>query len=463
MQMLDNSTGRSSQRQPSILSQPAITERDHTNPALVFRRAVGQRLATAIGGVIAALACAVALPAHAQAATVAWSTQKPPGACGPARSISTGSGYANIRDCLKIARSASGTYYYNGVLEVDYHRAAGYVGDVLGGKSMIARVGDKYALGVNDCPRQRWINDQTRWCYSPTKTGQRIYGKGVLLNNAGRWYPPVWSPVKLRYVALGDSFSSGEGAFDYLPAATGRPARCHRSRNAYSQILAPRLRGGVRHDPRSDFWACSGDEVPQLTKRQLGALGPDVGLVTVGIGGNDAGWADTIKACMLDASTYPRPGTGKGCKRIIAERFKRRLPILRTRLRAAYAKIRRRVPQATVIVVGYPAIFEDSLRSIGCASAGPLTRGARADLREAAEQLNAEIRATARSFRFRFVDPRRAFNDHRICGPAEDWIHGLTLGRKGKPLLSPITFHPNREGQRGYAEVIAAANRDIFT
>jgi hypothetical protein len=156
---------------------------------------VGQRLAPAIGGVIAALACAVALPAHAQAATVAWSTQKPPGSCGPARSISTGSGYANIRDCLKIARSASGTYYYNGVLEVDYHRAAGYVGDVLGGKSMIARVGDKYALGVNDCPRQRWINDQTLWCYSPTKTGQRIYGKGVLLNNAGRWYPPVWSKV----------------------------------------------------------------------------------------------------------------------------------------------------------------------------------------------------------------------------------------------------------------------------
>ena len=41
-----------------------------------------------------------------------------------------------------------------------------------------------------------------------------------------------------RYVALGDSYTSGEGAFDYMAAATGRPERCHRSRNAYSQLLA---------------------------------------------------------------------------------------------------------------------------------------------------------------------------------------------------------------------------------
>jgi lysophospholipase L1-like esterase len=265
-----------------------------------------------------------------------------------------------------------------------------------------------------------------------------------------------------RYVALGDSFSSGEGAFDYLPAAPGRPAQCHRSRNAYSQLLAGRLLGGVQHDPTRDFLACSGDQVPELKSRQLPALGSDVAVVTVGIGGNDAGWVDVIKACMIDAAAHPKPGSGKGCNRIVADVFKQRLPELRGRLRDAYTIIKRSAPQAKVIVVGYPAIFEDAYSSTFCASVGSLTRGARADLRKAAEQLDGEIGAIARSFGFRFVDPRGAFDDHRICGPKEDWIHGVTFGRGGEPVLSATTFHPNPSGQRGFADAIAAANRDVF-
>lgn len=154
-----------------------------------------------MGVVVVALACAVVVPVPAQAATVPWSSQKPTNAigCGPQRSIGIGYGYVNIRDCVQHARSASGTHYYQGVLEVEYHRVTGGVGDVLGGESMIARVGNPHAVGVNFCPRERWTNSQTRWCYSPTKTfprGTKIYGKGVLLNSAGGWIqPPVWSRV----------------------------------------------------------------------------------------------------------------------------------------------------------------------------------------------------------------------------------------------------------------------------
>jgi lysophospholipase L1-like esterase len=210
--------------------------------------------------------------------------------------------------------------------------------------------------------------------------------------------PRVAAASVRRYVALGDSFSSGEGAFDYLPAADRRPERCHRSRNAYSQLLAARLLGGVQHDPARDFLACSGDKVPDLESRQLGALGPDVAVVTVGIGGNDAGWIDIIKACMIDAASHPRPGSGRGCHRIIDDVFGQRLPELRRRLGEAYSMIKARAPQATVIVVGYPAIFEDSYRSTFCGSVGSLTRGARADLRKGAERLDGEIAANARTF-----------------------------------------------------------------
>ena len=217
----------------------------------------GQRLATAMGAVIAALACAVALPAHAQAGTTAWSTQKPPpGPCGPARSVSTGYGSANIKDCLKIARSASGTYYYNGVLEVEYHRLTGYVGDVLGGKSMITRVGDRHALGVNDCPRKRWINDQKLWCYSPTKSlprRQRIYGKGVLLNHAGRSYPPVWSPV----ITAGQGAGPSNSVIFIHGLNRGKPA----SSNCATDFGARHSTGGFKNGMRRALtqWGHSGN------------------------------------------------------------------------------------------------------------------------------------------------------------------------------------------------------------
>jgi len=286
---MDSSTDRSSQRQPSMVFQPAVTERNHTKPALAFRRAASQRLATAAGAIIAALACTVALPAHAQAATTAWSTQAPTGPCGAPKSISTGYGYAKIKACMHRAQSASGTWYYNGVLQVKYRRLTGYVGDVLGGKSMIARAGRKHALGVNDCPRKRWISDQTLWCYSPTKTGQRIYGKGVLLDHAGRWYPPVRLRPQLRYVALGDSYAAGESLGNYIHDGT----RCHRSRRAYGfrLSLAAHLDRTVR--------ACSGATTAGVRQNQVSWLDGGTDLVTVQVGGNDIRVVDLFLRCVV--------------------------------------------------------------------------------------------------------------------------------------------------------------------
>jgi hypothetical protein len=187
-----------------------------------------------------------------------------------------------------------------------------------------------------------------------------------------------------------------------------------------------------------------------------------VAVVTVGIGGNDSGWIEVLEQCMIDAATHPVPGSGKGCNHIIDDVFKRKLPELRSRLISAYSIIKVRAPQAKVIVVGYPAIFADSPQSWGCMSVGSLARGARSDLRKAAGQLDGEIGTMARRFGFRFVDPSGAFNDHRICGPARDWFHGVTFGRHHEPLVSPQTFHPNPAGQRGLADAIASANHDLF-
>ncbi|RRD04437.1 VWA domain-containing protein [Arachnia propionica] len=98
-------------------------------------------------------------------------------------------------------------------------------------------------------------------------------------------------------VVLGDSYSSGEGAGDYLPEEEGMV--CHRSKNAYGKAL----------DDDTTILACSGATRYEMTgfirhekqPNQIGLLAgegvPDMVLLT--IGGNDIGFADIVLQCFL--------------------------------------------------------------------------------------------------------------------------------------------------------------------
>ena len=55
-----------------------------------------------------------------------------------------------------------------------------------------------------------------------------------------------------------------------------------------------------------DFRACSGATVADVTSTQLGALNGGTSLVTISVGGNDAGFADVLTECAL-------PGWASDC------------------------------------------------------------------------------------------------------------------------------------------------------
>ncbi|MBO0885627.1 MAG: hypothetical protein J2P17_35900, partial [Mycobacterium sp.] len=116
---------------------------------------------------------------------------------------------------------------------------------------------------------------------------------------------PVTAATKGNYVALGDSYSSGEGAVDYYPKTETDANKCHRSKNAYSQLVGKQYQfaGGA------SFAACSGARVNNLLNGQYNEPGqisnnPNLNerttLVTLSIGGNDLGFADVIQACAKD-------------------------------------------------------------------------------------------------------------------------------------------------------------------
>lgn len=102
-------------------------------------------------------------------------------------------------------------------------------------------------------------------------------------------------------VVLGDSFSSGEGAGDYLPASTDAEHGCHRSNHTYGTVLF-----GVSS---ATIIACSGavtgdlltpndDRKVEAQLRQIDALDQAPGLVVMTMGGNDIGFANIVTKCV---------------------------------------------------------------------------------------------------------------------------------------------------------------------
>ena len=94
------------------------------------------------------------------------------------------------------------------------------------------------------------------------------------------------------YIALGDSYSSGEGLGPYLVGSEG----CDRSPEAFPELVARRLGAVTLH-----FLACSGATVSQ-TRGQVASLSAGVlrhsELTTVTAGGNDLPFSGLIAACV---------------------------------------------------------------------------------------------------------------------------------------------------------------------
>ena len=229
-----------------------------------------------------------------------------------------------------------------------------------------------------------------------------------------------------NYVALGDSYSSGVGTREFFEET------CKRSLYAYPELVA-RDRAGTS----LTFRACSGATTSSVTSEQLGALNSSTNIVTITVGGNDAGFSSIITQCAL-----PWPWSCEG-ELTEAERFVTNT--LPGRLETLFGRIHTDAPNATVIVLDYPRLFMGVDCNAGTFfSTTEMTRMNHiADLFKTIEQ----ERATAHSFRFKDAIP--GFTGHAICSESE-WLNGLS---------NPVeeSFHPNRTGHRsGYEPLVRA-------
>jgi lysophospholipase L1-like esterase len=241
---------------------------------------------------------------------------------------------------------------------------------------------------------------------------------------------PASAQTTVRYIALGDSYSSGVGAGSYI----GSSGSCDRSTKAYPQLWA------TAHAPASyAFVACSGATTGSVISTQLSALSSATTLVSITVGGNDVGFSSVMETCVLSSTST--------CVSAIDTAEAEMTGQLPGELNAVLGDITADAPNARVVVLGYPELYDLS-RSAGCIG---LSTTDRKDLNAGADELDGQIRAAASRHGDIFGDVRATFAGHEICD-SSSWLHSVNFLDLGE------SYHPTAAGQAdAYEPVFAAA------
>lgn len=254
------------------------------------------------------------------------------------------------------------------------------------------------------------------------------------------------------YVSLGDSYT----AAPLVPNPTGNPILCGRSTNNYPSDVARAISPSSFTDA-----SCSSATTADMTQPQnlygvqtnppqFNSLAAADQLVTVGIGGNDAGLIGVAEECArLDATTpfgtpckdhYTAGGSDPNVAAINATRPK---------IDSTLQGIHTRAPSAKVLIVGYP----DGLPTNGtaCWPFVPITKGDITYFNGLEQQLNQVIASEAGKNNASFVDTWTSSVGHDACKPPGiAWVNGIV------PTSVAFPLHPNQLGEANMARQVLA-------
>jgi lysophospholipase L1-like esterase len=255
------------------------------------------------------------------------------------------------------------------------------------------------------------------------------------------------------YVSLGDSYT----AAPLVPNATGSPILCGRSTNNYPSDVSRALSPSSFKDA-----SCSSATTVDMTQSQslegglqtappqFNALKSTDALVTVGIGGNDAGLIGVAEECAeLDVI---RP-FGTACKNHYASGGNdpnvAAINATGPKVAAVIQGIHARAQQAEVMVVGYP----DGLPTNGsdCWPLVPISAGDITYINSLETSLNTVLRNTANANGAKYVDTFTSSIGHDACkSPGTAWVNGII------PTSAAFPLHPNQAGEQNMANQVLA-------
>jgi hypothetical protein len=322
----------------------------------------------------------------------------------------------------------------------------------------------------------------------------QIYITGQVATPTPTTPPPTLPPPQnFKYVALGDSYSSGEGIEPFWEPTN----KCHRSIEAYAMFIEEPGKEGTaifdrirRGGVEWGFQACSGSETKNVLPTRLGGeprpndplpqlelvrtkdkgnkndlpVDAATDLVTITIGGNDVEFKSILQFCATRRDCTTTQFKGKSLKSYITSQ----LNALGPDLNKVYRQIHKQAPHARIIVAGYPQIFPELVQEQNCVKLRQhkiTYRGASVYigfshkeqnfLRSQTSRLNQVIADHVdKTAATEFVPVDGLFQFHEVCGNMGEWINAFTAS-KTYPFVNDQSFHPNEKGQRlGYAAAI---------
>ncbi|MFF0632049.1 SGNH/GDSL hydrolase family protein [Nocardia sp. NPDC004151] len=257
-----------------------------------------------------------------------------------------------------------------------------------------------------------------------------------------------------KYVALGDSYAAGVGISTILDKS------CSRSDRNYAHLFAAQ-RGYALTDV-----TCGGATIDSVAGTQLSAVTADTTLVTLGVGGNDIGFGQLVKDCVLAGTLGTGSGTGSlatgsasgsagavaelvaGCKNKYGPEMPGRLSMTAAKLAQLLAAIRTQAPQARIVLVGYPKILPDNASL--CAGRQPVLAADADWIRDSViGGLNTMLRSQPGTTYFSTYE---LYDGHDVCEAIPDrWVNGTSVDNG-----EGAQFHPNQYGHAATAQRMIA-------
>lgn len=284
---------------------------------------------------------------------------------------------------------------------------------------------------------------------------------------------PLVAP--LEYLAMGDSYTSGEGAFDYLAGTDTGSNKCHLSAWSYPFLLSGAGRsvacsGAVIADvgsSSSDYrgQARGAAAVGSLDSQSVddlllnftpGHLPQDYyaahyqpHTITVSVAGNDIGFGDILKRCVM-----VHFGLNNNCYSSYEDRLEVLKLIDRTapRLTDLFFKIRAAVPGVKLYVIDYPEVADPYGN---CADNVRLSKSELEFAQQIIRYLDASIQSAAVKAGAGYIDISKALYGHRLCETDSSQVamNGLTAGGDAGPI-GHESYHPNALGHSLVAKSI---------
>lgn len=317
---------------------------------------------------------------------------------------------------------------------------------------------------------------------------------------------PGYAGPRMDYLALGDSFSSGEGEIDdthYLNGTNDTFEKCHISDRSYPYLIARYLgieaqymrsvacSGATMDDVIGsdyNFWgqadrlstkglnlnieaktlsqtSAKADFIPGRVHQSRFAELYHPKIITIGIGGNDAGLMQKLRTCVgLDTCEWAATPDGR-------EKTAVEIKSIFNNLVNTYTQIHVASPSSKIYVVGYPKVIDEN------GQCGPLdglllNSTERKFMNEAISYMNEIIRAAAKKAGVAYIDSQNSLGEQTLCGSVKPSVmnairvgddDALSQNIDWAKLIGQESFHPQPQAHQMIFANIVQSVPDLLT